>query len=369
MTDTKQTNQMLIGLAGQQNAGKSTTFNMLTGANQHIANYPGVTVDKKSGSYKYKGVKVETVDLPGTYSLTSFSLEERVSRDFLITEKPDVIVNVVDASSLKRSLYLTFQILEMGFPIVVALNMMDVAKRNGTTIDVSALEHRLGVNVIPTVGRKGKGKKELKDAIMDTAERKSHDALKIDYEVLEDSLTSLEEKIRETELAQTYPARWLAVKLVEGDEEAQRVTKEGIGSDHEILKTAQDVRENFTENHYMDVADYMVGCRDRLASSIIATCVTEKGDGQDKITETIDKIVLNRFAAPIFLVATVFIIYQLSIVKGYDLTQYWWPILAKGRYARRSLYPVHGIVDGGFGQCPAQLYSHIFNFILPDCHT
>ncbi|MCG8549712.1 MAG: 50S ribosome-binding GTPase, partial [Desulfobacterales bacterium] len=109
--------KLLVGLAGQQNAGKSTTFNMLTGANQHIANYPGVTVDKKSGTYRYRDIRVEVVDLPGTYSLTSFSLEERVTRDFLITEKPDVIVNVVDASSLKRSLYFTFQVLEMGFPV------------------------------------------------------------------------------------------------------------------------------------------------------------------------------------------------------------------------------------------------------------
>ncbi len=346
MTDTELTkNELLIGLAGQQNAGKSTTFNMLTGANQHIANYPGVTVDKKSGSYKYKGIKVETVDLPGTYSLTSFSLEERVARDFLITEKPDVIVNVVDASSLKRSLYLTFQVFEMGFPMVLALNMMDVAKRNGTIIDISALEHRLGVNVIPTVGRKGKGRNELKDAIIDTVKRTTQAALKIDYEVLEPHLARLEEKIAQTELAKTYPARWLAVKLVEGDEEALRVTKEELGDDHEVLKISQDVRDNFTKEHYMDVADYMVGCRDRLASSIIDTCVTEKGDGRDKITEAIDSLVLNRFAAPIFLVATVFIIYQLSIVKGYDLTQYWWPILAKGRAIIAGFLPDAGMLQ------------------------
>ena len=196
MTTTKtHPKRILVGLAGQQNAGKSTTFNMLTGANQHIANYPGVTVDKKSGYYRYQDTRTEVVDLPGTYSLTSYSLEERVTRDFLIREKPDVVVNVVDASSLKRSLYFTFQVLEMGFPVVVALNMMDVAERNGTRIDVSALEHRLGVSIIPTVGRKGRGKKELREATLATACREEHNALSIAYENLETDIVQLQKKI------------------------------------------------------------------------------------------------------------------------------------------------------------------------------
>ena len=129
-----------VGLAGQQNAGKSTVFNMLTGANQHIANYPGVTVDKKTGYYSFQGVRAEVVDLPGTYSLTSFSLEERVARDFLMHGGPDVIVNVVDVSTLRRSLNFTFQIMEMGLPVVLGCNMMDVARQNGIEVDISGLE-------------------------------------------------------------------------------------------------------------------------------------------------------------------------------------------------------------------------------------
>ncbi|NJO54351.1 MAG: GTP-binding protein [Bacteroidales bacterium] len=139
--------RLKVALAGQQNAGKSTLFNALTGARQHIANYPGVTVEKKSGIYVDDGLKVEVVDLPGTYSLTSFSLEERVARDFLLREKPDVIVNVVDASTLERGLPLTFQLIEMGVPVVVALNMMDVAKRLGLLVDPAALAERLGVPI------------------------------------------------------------------------------------------------------------------------------------------------------------------------------------------------------------------------------
>ena len=337
--------RLLVGLAGQQNAGKSTTFNMLTGANQHIANYPGVTVDKKSGHYHHQGIKVETVDLPGTYSLTSFSLEERVTRDFLITEKPDVVVNVVDASSLKRSLYFTFQAMEMGFPMVVALNMMDVAERNGTRIDVTRLEHRLGVRVVPTIGRRGKGKGELRDAILAAAERIEHNPLRITYEELEPAIQGLRMKIADTRLAVDYPTRWLAVKLVEGDSEAERIVGETLGAASQILQSARRISEAFEEAHYMNVADYMVGCRDRLATDIIGSCVKETREGQTTISDRIDAVVLNRFAAPIFLVATVFVIYQLSIVKGYDLTHYWWPVLAKFRALVAGILPDAGMLE------------------------
>jgi ferrous iron transport protein B len=337
-------NKLLIGLAGQQNAGKSTMFNMLTGANQHIANYPGVTVDKKTGYYRYQGVKVETVDLPGTYSLTSFSLEERVTRDFLISEKPDVIVNVVDASSLKRSLYFSFQVMEMGFPVVVALNMMDVAARGGTKIDVTGLEHRLGVNVIPTVGRRGKGKKELRDAILGAATREEHNILQITYEELEPDVGNLQAKIAQSKLAGDYPSRWLAVKLIEDDSEAERIVREALGKDAPELQSAREIRDTFEEEHYMNVADYMVGCRDRLATSIIESCVKETKEGKATISDMIDTVVLNRFAAPIFLIATVFVIYQLSIVKGYELTQYWWPILAKLRAFIAGILPDAGLL-------------------------
>lgn len=337
--------KLLVGLAGQQNAGKSTIFNMLTGANQHIANYPGVTVDKKTGYFRYQGVKVETVDLPGTYSLTSFSLEERVARDFLISAKPDVIANVVDASSLKRSLYFTFQIMEMGFPIVVALNMMDVAQRGGIEIDISRLEHRLGVEVIPTVGRKGKGKKELRDAILAASMRERQDTLRITYEELEPAIDKLQARIDQTRLADTHPTRWLAVKLIEGDSEAERIVREELGEKNEQLQLAQQIRDTFEKEHYMGVADYMVGCRDRLATDILETCVRETRAGKATLTDKIDMVVLNRFAAPFFLIATVFVIYQLSIVKGYDLTQYWWPVLAKLRAIVAGLLPDAGMLQ------------------------
>ena len=341
--------KLLVGLAGQQNAGKSTTFNMLTGANQHIANYPGVTVDKKTGFYRYKDIRVETVDLPGTYSLTSFSLEERVARDFLITEKPDVVVNVVDASSLKRSLYFSFQVLEMGFPVVVALNMMDVARRNGTEINIKALQEKLKVPVVPTVGRKGIGKNDLRDAILDVSDDKNRgkiqNALHINYDELEKPIDDLRQRLEQTRLGDKYPCRWLAVKLVEGDSEAERIVTEAMGASCHELQAARFIRESFEDETDLDVADFMMGCRDKLASEVIRKSVTEKNNGRDRLTEIIDSVVLNRFAAPFFLVATVFVIYQLSIVKGYELTQYWWPVLAKLRAIVAGALPDAGMLQ------------------------
>ncbi|PIE58688.1 MAG: ferrous iron transport protein B [Desulfobulbus propionicus] len=348
MDNTKQKQEkknILVGLAGQQNAGKSTIFNMLTGANQHIANYPGVTVDKKSGSFRYNGRSIETVDLPGTYSLTSFSLEERVARDFLITEAPHVVVNVVDASSLKRSLYFTFQLLEMEFPAVIALNMMDVAKTNGIQIDLNRLQDSLGVPVIATVGRKGKGKKELRSAIVNAAEGNTGTPLLITYDKLEPDINALQKNIEISELGGQYRSRWLAVKLLEGDSEIERLFKDKGEKTEELVRSANAAVEKFQQEHDMSVADYMVGCRDRLAGTIIQKCLQQTEGGKSTISEKIDTLVLNRFAAPFFLVLTVFLIYQLSIVQGYELTQYWWPFLAKFRGMVSAILPDAGMIE------------------------
>ena len=153
-----------VALAGNPNSGKTTLFNELTGSRQHVGNYPGVTVEKKEGTYVRDGFRLHIVDLPGTYSLTAYSLEEVVARDYLVEKKPEVVINIVDASNLERNLYLAIQFLEMGIPICIALNMIDVAKKRGIKVDVQKLSSLLGVPVTPTVARSGKGKKELMDS-------------------------------------------------------------------------------------------------------------------------------------------------------------------------------------------------------------
>ncbi|MDY0019306.1 MAG: FeoB small GTPase domain-containing protein [Anaerolineae bacterium] len=155
-----------IALAGNPNVGKSTVFNALTGARQHVGNWPGKTVEKKEGSWAYQGKTYMVVDLPGTYSLTAFSMEEIIARDFIIDARPNVVVVVVDAANLERNLYLVVQIIEMGAPVIVALNMADLAETKGLKIDVEKLAQGLGVPVIPTIAREGEGLKALSDAIV-----------------------------------------------------------------------------------------------------------------------------------------------------------------------------------------------------------
>lgn len=163
------TAQYTIALAGNPNAGKSTVFNALTGARQHVGNWPGKTVEKKEGVWKHGGVEFEVVDLPGTYSLTAYSMEEIIARDYIVDGRPDVVVSVVDAANLERNLYLVVQIIEMGARVVVALNMSDVADSRGLKIDLPKLSAGLGgIPVVPTVASKGQGIDQLKEAIINT---------------------------------------------------------------------------------------------------------------------------------------------------------------------------------------------------------
>ncbi|MBN1536347.1 MAG: 50S ribosome-binding GTPase [Anaerolineales bacterium] len=158
-------NQFTLALAGNPNAGKSTIFNALTGARQHVGNWPGKTVEKKEGLWNYKDYSFNVVDLPGTYSLTAYSLEEVIARDFIIEEKPDLVVSVVDASNLERNLYLVVQLIELGAKVIVALNMSDVADGRGIKIDVKKLSDALKIPIIPTIASKEIGLDELKLAI------------------------------------------------------------------------------------------------------------------------------------------------------------------------------------------------------------
>ncbi|WP_415719103.1 ferrous iron transport protein B [Maridesulfovibrio sp.] len=337
----------LIALAGQQNAGKSTTYNMLTGASQHVANYPGVTVDKKVGNYREGKIRYEVVDLPGTYSLTSFSLEERVSREFLLEEKPDLVVNVMDATCLRRSLYFTFQVMEMNFPVTVALNMMDVATSQGISIDLKELSSRLGVDVVATVGRKGKGKQALKAAIRKSVKQDSYARpVSIDYNELEVHIKALEDMLAaDASLGVLYPLRWLAIKLLENDAEASRIVESKHADGKQIVEAALSRRLDFENESDVDTGDYIVACRDRLAGEIVAACVSKEDENRQPISERIDRWVLNRALAPFFLLATVYTIYELSIVQGYELTKYTWPILAKFRDIVANMLPAAGLIE------------------------
>jgi small GTP-binding protein len=213
--------EITVALAGNPNSGKTTVFNNLTGARQHVGNWPGVTVEKKEGNRSYKGCNVKVVDLPGVYSLTAYSLDEVIARDYVVDEKPDVVVDVVDASNLERNLYLAVQLLEMKANLVIALNMMDVAESRGYQIDIKGLSDLLGVPVVPLVAARNQGTNELLQTIVDIAEGNiplSKIDIKYGHDV-EAEIVKLEELISHNLLAESYSPRWLALKLLEEDEE------------------------------------------------------------------------------------------------------------------------------------------------------
>jgi len=164
-----------IALAGNPNAGKSTIFNALTGARQHVGNWPGKTVEKKEGIWQYDGMEFEVVDLPGTYSLTAYSLEEIIARDYIVEKSPDLVVIVVDAANLERNLYLAIQIIEMGAKALIALNMSDIAESRGIKIDIDKLSLGLGVRAVPTVACRNCGIHELKEAIIEVVKNQQGD--------------------------------------------------------------------------------------------------------------------------------------------------------------------------------------------------
>ncbi|MEH0761734.1 ferrous iron transport protein B [Vibrio sp. 16] len=330
-------------LAGQQNAGKSTIFNMLTGARQHVANYPGVTVDKKTGYFSVAGDAYQIIDLPGTYSLSCYSLEERVARDALRQESADVVLNVVDAANLNRSLHLTIQLIEMGLPIALVLNMMDVAQSEGIAIDSSALSQQIGVPVAECIGRKGKGEDQINAALLNAKKQQAP----IDYPQLEPELSSLTEWLDSAIAPQSYSFRWLALRLLERDSHIDEWLGELLSNQQtQQLSAKVELYLNGIETRLSStVSDYIVAQRHLRVSMLVEECSSQYQRQIEKlsVSDKIDKVVLNKFGAPLFLIATVFVIYQSSIVYGYELTNYWWPYLAELRELIAGVLP-----DAGF---------------------
>jgi ferrous iron transport protein B len=225
-----------IALAGNPNAGKTTVFNAITGARQHVGNYPGVTVEKKEGMRRVGDSAVHVVDLPGTYSLTAYSLEEVVARNYVIDEEPDVVIDVVDASNLERNLYLTTQFIELGVPVVVCLNMLDVAESMGRTIDVELLSELLGVPVVATVASKGTGVEELLRTAIEVAREGRGPAKQVRYgRELESHIAEMTELIDRAGGLPGAPSRWVAIKLLEDDDEVRGDVGREIAGGEELL--------------------------------------------------------------------------------------------------------------------------------------
>ncbi len=336
-----QNKKLTVAIAGNPNSGKTTIFNAFTGAKQNVGNYPGVTVEKKEGTKIYKDYQVNLVDLPGTYSLAANSVEEVVARDYLILEKPDVVINVIDSGNFERNLYLTTQIMELNVPMVLALNMADIAEKQGFTFDIAKISKFFNANVVLTIGSKGSGLNELLDAVIDKANNPGNidSANLINYgDDIEKELDKLSSVVnKDHTLAQKYGRRWIALKLLEHDEDI-------LSKEHniEVLEAAHESASKL-DKLFGDRPDVVIAeKRYGFISGVHEQAVKHTAQRHHDISDTIDTFLLNRaIGLPIFFLM-MYLVFKLVFWAG---------------------DPLMGLIESGFG-----ILSTGISNIIPDGH-
>ena len=302
-----------FALAGNPNAGKTSVFNALTGAHQHVGNYPGVTVERKEGTARINGNQAGIVDLPGTYSLTAYSLEELVARNYIIGQRPEVVINVVDAANLERNLYLTVQLLELGAPLVLCLNMVDVAEQRGIAIDVEKLSAGLGIPVVPTVARAGKGMDELLRAAIGLARQKpAWKPLEISYgQDVDQGLKEITGILQgDEERKGLLSARWLALKCMEEDKDVMDSFDPESELGKKLLpvirKISRHIESTMDDGAESIIADYRYG----FISAICRKAVVSRRELRLNFSDKLDRVLTNQLLGPVFLFAVLYLVYQ-----------------------------------------------------------
>lgn len=291
-----------FALAGNPNSGKTTLFNALTGARQYVGNWPGVTVEKKEGKVLHNNKEAQVIDLPGTYSLSPYSIEEIIARDCIVDESPDVVINIVDASNLERNLYLSTQLIEMGRPVVIALNMMDVASRRGYKIDCDKLSSLMGVPVVPIVASKKDGIDKLLNIAFDIAKDSlTFKSTQIAYgQTIEKEIENLGQKINDSNILKKYNKRWLALKIMENDEKVL-----------DLLS----LKESF--NEYEELEFEITDKKYEFIGEIIANSVVKPKDEGLTLSDKIDRIITNKLLGiPMFAAIMMFVFYFTFDVVG-----------------------------------------------------
>lgn len=307
----------LLALAGNQNCGKTTLFNALTGSNQHVGNFPGVTVEKKEGSIKkYKDAVL--VDLPGIYSLSPYTSEEVVTRDFLVKDRPDAIINIVDATNLERNLYLTLQLMELNIPMILALNMMDEVRASGNTIHVKKLSQELGIPVIPISAAKGEGISDLLDTVIKTLKGdKTLPRLDFCKGEVHRAIHSIAHIIEDHAQAAGYPIRFAATKLVEGDEPMFKALDLDSGDIHIIDHIVEQMEQDLGTDREAALADMRYSYIEQLC----AQCVVKHQETREQLrSEKIDRLLTSKYLGiPIFLLIMMLIFWLTFSVLGAPL--------------------------------------------------
>lgn len=295
------TTALTLALAGNPNCGKTTIFNNITGAKQHVGNYPGVTVERREGFKSFEGKNLLVVDLPGTYSLTAYALDELVARNFIINERPDVIVDILDASNLERNLYLAVQILELERPVVLALNMADVAQKQGLQLNDKLLEEKLGVPVVRTIGSSNSGTNELLQAAVAAAERIGQKSFAIQYgPEIEGKIADLVAAFDDIAGAK-YPLRWMAVKLLENDNDVIEMVRQ-MEKGREIVAEAAEARKEVSDELGEEIEVAIAGYRYQFVGKLYAEIARADGGALQNISDKIDSVLTHRIVGlPIFL--------------------------------------------------------------------
>lgn len=317
-----------FALAGNPNSGKTTLFNEITGSTQYVGNWPRVTIEKKEGKAKKFKDEIEIVDLPGIYSLSPYSMEEIITRDYIVDEKPDVVINIVDASNIERNLYLTTQLKELGVPVVVALNMMDIIKSRGDSINIGELERLLEVPVVPISASKGAGVRELIEKCLEVAQsatvilkdenhkrnrntqevdevRKNKITYKNTTEYYEEYLDQITKLLTGIDINSKYNLNWVSLKLLENDE---NIIKK-LNIPDKTLMDIESIREKLEKKYENDIETVIADARYKHISKIVSQTVKMKRQyGELTISDKIDKIVTNKIIAiPLFLIVMFFV--------------------------------------------------------------
>ncbi len=308
-----------IALAGNPNSGKTTVFNSLTGSRKHVGNYPGVTVEKKEGYRVHKGHRIEIVDLPGTYSLTAHSLEELIARHFVVEQRPDVVVDILDATNLERNLYLAVQFMELGVPLVLAMNMTDLARARGYEIDYEQLSVLLGCVVVPTVATKGEGMVQLLEAVIETVSgtRQLPDVTVRYGREIEEEIGKLSRLLEDCPgIREMYSPRWVALKLLENDEDIREKARLDCQKGEDVLAAVGQSSQHL-ESIFGDVAEIIIA--DRRYGFISGACresVRATVQSRYNRSEQIDSILTHRvLGLPLFF-GLMYLVFQFTFTLG-----------------------------------------------------
>ncbi|MBO3333681.1 ferrous iron transport protein B [Clostridium perfringens] len=317
---------LTIALAGNPNCGKTSLFNLLTKSRQHIGNWPGVTVEKKEGTLKFKGESYKVIDLPGTYSLGAYSEDEIVARNYILKDKPDVVINVVDATNLERNLYLTTQLIEMGANVVIALNMIDQAESLNIEIDTNKLSKRLGVPIIKTSALKNRGIEELIETSIHL--KKNEKLININYgEDIENEIKNLSSLLEAYKNKLEFPVNWTALKLLENDEYIKDKVKQLNAPS--IFNKLEESNKTIEKNIGFEADMSIVDKRYSFISSITEDVIKKPSEKQVTTTEKIDKIVTNKYLGiPIFALI-MYCLYELTFIIGAGIQEWFGDLIAK----------------------------------------